>query len=154
MATTAGYSQKPDSIVKGQSVSTQPQTSNACVLVVEDHEDTRFMLRTLLELRGGISVVEAENGESAIALAESMHPDLILMDTDLPLLDGYAATRRIRQLTSAREVPIVFLSGHAQPVAQARAFAAGCTDYLVKPFALGEMDRLIERHLSQRKAIS
>ncbi|HEV7373468.1 MAG TPA: response regulator [Pyrinomonadaceae bacterium] len=149
---TADYSQKPASTAKGQSASIQAPASNTCVLVVEDHEDTRFMLRTLLELRGGIKVVEAENGESAIALAESMHPDLILMDTDLPLLDGYAATRRIRQLTSAREVPIVFLSGHAQPVAQAKAFAAGCTDYLVKPFALGEMERLIERHLSQRKS--
>jgi CheY-like chemotaxis protein len=149
---TADYSQKPASTAKGQSASIQAQASKMCVLVVEDHEDTRFMLRTLLELRGGIKVVEAENGESAIALAESMHPDLILMDTDLPLLDGYAATRRIRQLTSAREVPIVFLSGHAQPVAQAKAFAAGCTDYLVKPFALGEMERLIERHLSQRKS--
>jgi CheY-like chemotaxis protein len=152
MSTRAGYSQKPDSTAKGQSASVQAQVPKACVLVVEDHEDTRFMLRTILELRGGIRVVEAENGESAIALAESLHPDLILMDTDLPLLDGYTATRRIRQLTSAREVPIVFLSGHAQPVAQARAFAAGCTDYLVKPFALGEIDRVLERHLSQRAA--
>ena len=130
----------------------QAQADSACVLVVEDHEDTRFMLRTILELRGGIRVVEAENGESAVALAESLHPDLILMDTDLPLLDGYTATRRIRQLTPTLEVPIVFLSGHVQPVAQARAFAAGCTDYLVKPFALGEIDRVLERHLSQRAA--
>lgn len=139
-------------MAKGQRASVQTQASNACVLLVEDHEDTRLMLRTLLELRGGIRVVEAENGVSAIALAESIQPDLILMDTDLPLLDGYAATRRIRQLTSTSEIPIVFLSGHAQPVAQAKAFAAGCTDYLVKPFALGEIDRLLERHLSQRKA--
>jgi CheY-like chemotaxis protein len=152
MATIAGYSQKPDSTAEGQRASVQAQTSSACVLLVEDHEDTRFMLRTMLELRGGIRVVEAENGESAIALAESMHPDLILMDADLPLLDGYAATRRIRQLTFAPQVPIVFLSGHAQPVAQAKAFAAGCTDYLIKPFATGEIDRVLERHLSQRKA--
>lgn len=146
------YSQRPDSTAKGQSAPLQAQAYNACVLVVEDHEDTRLMLRTILELRGGIRVVEAENGETAIALAESMHPDLILMDTDLPLLDGYMATRRIRQLKSSREVPIVFLSGHAQPMAQAKAFDAGCTDYLVKPFALGEMERVLERHLSQRKA--
>lgn len=152
MSTGAGYSQKPDSSAKGRSVPVQAQAHSACVLVVEDHEDTRFMLRTILELRGGIRVIEAENGESAVALAESLHPDLILMDTDLPLLDGYTATRRIRQLTPTLEVPIVFLSGHAQPVAQARAFAAGCTDYLVKPFALGEIDRVIERHLSQRAA--
>jgi CheY-like chemotaxis protein len=145
------YSQTQDSTAKGQGVSVQAPGFKACVLVVEDHEDTRMMLRTILELRGDVRVVEAENGEIAIALAESLHPDLILMDTDLPLLDGYMATRRLRQLTSTREVPIVFLSGHAQPVAQAKAFAAGCTEYLVKPFALGEMDRVLERHLSQGK---
>jgi CheY-like chemotaxis protein len=117
-------------------------------MVVEDHADTRFLLRTMLEMRGGISVVEAENGEMAIALARDVHIDLILMDTDLPLLDGYAATRRIRELTSTHKVPIVMLSGHAQPAAQAEAFAAGCTDYLVKPFCLGELGSLLERHLS------
>lgn len=108
------------------------------------------MLRTILEIRGGISIVEAENGEVATALAESLHPDLILMDGTLPLLDGFAATRRIRELASVRDVPIVFLSGHAHPAFEAQAFAAGCTDYLVKPFALGELKRVVERHLSQR----
>ncbi len=108
------------------------------------------MLRTVLEMRGSINVVEAENGEMATTLAESLHPDLILMDGTLPLLDGFAATRRIRELASGRDVPIVFLSGHAQPASEAKAFAAGCTDYLVKPFALGELKRVLERHLSQR----
>lgn len=110
------------------------------------------MLRTILELRGSISVIEAENGEMAIALAKNVHVDLILMDADLPLLDGYAATRRIRELTPTREVPIVFISGHAQPAAEAKAFAAGCNDYLVKPFGLVELDGVLERHLVQGKA--
>lgn len=122
------------------------------VLIVEDHEDTRFMLRTILELRGGISIVEAENGEMAATLAESLHPDLILMDGTLPFVDGFEATRRIRELASVSNVPIVFLSGHAQPASEAKAFAAGCTDYLVKPFALGELERVLERHLSQKKS--
>ena len=126
----------------------QPASAPPLVLIVEDHEDTRFMLRTILEMRGGVSVVEAENGEVAAALAESLHPDLILMDGTLPLLDGFEATRRIRELASVRHVPIVFLSGHAHPASEARAFAAGCTDYLVKPFALGELKRVLERHLS------
>ncbi len=117
------------------------------VLVVEDHQDTRSMLRTILEMRGGVSVIEAENGEEATALAESLRPDLILMDGTLPLVDGFAATRRIRELTSGRDVPIIFLSGHAQPASEAKAFAAGCTDYLVKPFALGELERVLVRHL-------
>lgn len=122
------------------------------MLVVEDHADTRSLLRTVLEMRGGISVMEAENGEMAVALVKNVHVDLILMDSDLPLLDGYAATRRIRELTSTREVPIVFLSGHAQPAAETKAFAAGCNDYLVKPFALGELDGVLERYLAQSKA--
>lgn len=123
------------------------RTSNSCVLVVEDHEDTRLMLKTMLELRGGISVVEAGNGLKAIELAESVHPDLILIDANLPLVDGYEATRRIRELTATRDVPIVFLSGHAQPAAEAKAFAAGCTDYLIKPFGLSRLGSLLERHL-------
>ena len=128
----------------------RPASAPSLVLIVEDHQDTRFMLRTILEMRGGVSVVEAENGEVATALAESLHPDLILMDGTLPLLDGFAATRRIRELASGCDVPIVFLSGHAQPASEVRAFAAGCTDYLVKPFAIEELRRVLERHLSQR----
>ena len=131
-----------------------PAPAPPLVLIVEDHEDTRFMLRTILEMRGGITVVEAENGETATALAESLHPDLILMDGTLPLLDGFAATRRIRGLASVCNVPIVFLSGHAQPASEAQAFAAGCNDYLIKPFALAELERVLERHLSQRTSDS
>jgi PleD family two-component response regulator len=151
MATTIGENQKTSSTVKGRGAPVSAQTSNACVLVVEDHEDTRFMLRTILEMRG-VSVVEAVNGEMAIALAENVRLDLILMDGTLPLLDGFEATRRIRELRAAREIPIIFLSGHAQPAAKDRAFAAGCTDYLVKPFASGELSSVLERHLSQSKA--
>jgi CheY-like chemotaxis protein len=152
MATTIDYNQTPGSISHGQHAPVPSQTSNACVMVVEDHEDTRFMLRTLLEMRGGISVIEAENGEMAIALARNVRIDLILMDTNLPLLDGYTATRRLRELTSTSAVPIVMLSGHAEPAAEAKAFAAGCNDYLVKPFALGELGNMLERHLSQSKS--
>lgn len=152
MAATRGYNRGPDSTVQGQRAPVSSETYNACVLVVEDHADTRSLLRTILEMRGGISVIEAENGEMAIALAKNVRVDLILMDADLPLLDGYAATRRIRELTPAREVPIVFISGHAQPAAETKAFAAGGNDYLVKPFVLGELDGVLERYLTQGKA--
>lgn len=127
-----------------------PAPAPPLVLIVEDHEDTRFMLRVIIEMRGGINVVEAENGETATALAESLLPDLILMDGTLPLLDGFAATRRIRELASGSDVPIVFLSGHAHPASAAQAFAAGCTDYLVKPFAVGALELMLERHLARR----
>ena len=122
-------------------------TYQRSVLVVEDHDDTRLMLRTMLELRGGIAVVEAENGAMAIALATNVHVDLILMDTDLPVLDGYTATSRIREYTPTHQIPIVMMSGHAEPAAQMRAFAAGCTDYLVKPFSLNGIDSMVDRYL-------
>ena len=149
MATTLDFNRTPDNIATGQRAPVPARAFNACVLVVEDDEDMRFMLRTMLEFRG-ISVVEAENGEMAIALAENVHLDLILMDGTLPVLDGFEATRRIRERASALDVPIVFLSGHAHPAYESKAFAAGCTDYLVKPFAFREMDSVLERHLSQR----
>lgn len=126
--------------------------SHRSVLVVEDHDDTRLMLRTMLELRGGIAVVEAENGEMAIALAANVLIDLILMDTDLPVLDGYAATSRIRGYTTTHEIPIVMMSGHAEPTAQMRAFAAGCTEYLVKPFSLQGFDSMVKRYLYADKS--
>lgn len=152
MATRIDFNQTPDSTVTSQRAPVPAQTPHACVLVVEDDEDMRFMLKKLLEQRGGISVVEAENGEMAIALAENVHLDLIVMDGSLPLLDGFEATRRIRERAPAYDVPIVFLSGYPQPAYEAKAFAAGCTDYLVKPFDFGEWDRVLERHLSRSKA--
>lgn len=122
------------------------------VLVVEDHDDTRLMLRTMLELRDGIAVVEAENGEMAIALATNVHIDLILMDTDLPVLDGYTATSRIREYTPTHKTPIVMISGHADTAAQMRAFAAGCTEYLVKPFSMHGLDSIVNRYLYADKS--
>lgn len=150
--TITDYNQRPGSDSQRGAGQAPASPSNACVLLVEDHEDTRFLLKTILEMRGGINVVEATNGEMAVALAENVQVDLILMDTNLPLLDGITATQRIRALTSRREVPIVILSGHAQPAAQARAFAAGCTFYLVKPFRIGDLDGVLEQYLAQSKA--
>jgi two-component system, cell cycle response regulator DivK len=123
-----------------------------CVLVVEDHDDTRQMLRTMLEMRGRIAVVEAKNGEMGIALATNVRLDLILIDTDLPVIDGYAATSRIREHTPTHKIPIVMMSGHAEPAAQLRAFAAGCTEYLVKPFSMDGLDSVVNRYLYADKS--
>lgn len=119
------------------------------VLVAEDHEDTRCLLRTLLERRG-FAVVEAENGFEAVTVAEREHPDLILMDGGLPLLDGIGATRRLRCVAALSVVPIVFLSGHAGSQAESAAFAAGCDEYIVKPFDLAQFDNVLNRHLHGR----
>jgi two-component system, cell cycle response regulator DivK len=116
------------------------------VLVVEDHEDTRFLLTYLLERRG-CRVASAEDGETAVRVAGQAHPDLILMDTGLPLMDGLAATRRIRNTHALARVPVVFLSGHAEAPFRAAALEAGGDDYLVKPFELAQLERVLERHL-------
>jgi CheY-like chemotaxis protein len=121
----------------------------AKVLVAEDHEDTRQLLRTLLERRG-LTVVEAGDGFAAVDAAERERPDLILMDGGLPLLDGFAATRRLRGLPALAAVPIVFLSGHAGPQHKTAALEAGCDEYVVKPFDIERLDGVLTRHLGGR----
>ena len=134
----------------GASETLHPQTADgqARVLVVEDHPDTRSMLKTMLELRG-YRVLEAEDGEQGVRVAESERPSLILMDATLPRLDGLAATRRIRSLAALEGVPVVFLSGHAQPAFRNEALSSGGDDFLVKPVSLTELERVIERHLGK-----
>lgn len=121
---------------------------SSLVLVVEDHEDTRCLLTLLLKIRG-FEVVEACDGEEAIQVAERVRPDLILMDTSLPRLDGFATTRRLRESQTLRSLPIVFLSGHVSPEARSSAFAAGCDDFLVKPLDIERLDDVLAKHLSR-----
>jgi CheY-like chemotaxis protein len=109
--------------------SSMPETK-PLALVVEDNQDTRFLLKYLLGMRGW-RVLEAEDGEEAVALAEKARPELILMDGSLPRLDGLGATRRMRELSTLSAVPILFLSGHADPDFRAVAFEAGCDEYLL-----------------------
>lgn len=135
-----------------QRATNSANTFKPCVLVVDDHCDTRLMVRTMLEMRGRIAVVEAENGGMAIALATNVRIDLILIDADLPVIDGYAATSCIREHAPTHEIPIVMMSGHAEPAAQLRAFAAGCTEYLIKPFSLDGLDSLVNRYLYADKS--
>ena len=116
------------------------------ILVVDDHDDTRELLRYILE-RQRYLVSEASDGAEAVGLAELILPDLIIMDTSLRTMDGFEATRRIRESDNAGDVPIVFLSGHAQPQARAAALASGANDYLVKPINIEELEMVIDRQL-------
>lgn len=117
------------------------------VLIADDHEDTRLMLRTILEMNR-FFVLEAADGEAAVQLAESERPDIVLMDFSLPILDGLSALRLIRANKTLSDVPIIFLSGRAEPAPQIAAREAGCNDYLIKPINLDQMVQLIERRLT------
>ena len=115
------------------------------VLVADDDADTRLLFRTVLEIRG-YSVVEAADGEETVRTAESARPDLILMDGSLPRLSGLDATRQIRELDHMGQVPIVFITGHAGTGFLERAREAGCNEYLVKPFALDQLEVVLEKY--------
>ena len=114
------------------------------VMVVEDFEDNRFMMRRLLEM-SGYKVLEAVNGEEAVDLAVKEQPSLILMDLSLPLLDGLAATRRIRACSGLRDVPIVAVSAHDTSDFHAEALAAGCNDYVTKPIDFDQLEELLRK---------
>lgn len=118
------------------------QDKSLTVLLVEDTEDNRFMLRRLLEMTG-YRVVEAMNGEEAVKLAERETPQLILMDLSLPVLDGLAATRLIRQLPQLASTPIIAVSAHDTSDFQSEAIKAGCNSYVSKPIDFAELETLI-----------
>ncbi|HEV7902569.1 MAG TPA: response regulator [Pyrinomonadaceae bacterium] len=122
--------------------------SKLTVLVVEDFADNRFMMRKLLEM-SGYQVVEAVDGKEAVEVAESVRPDLILMDLSLPRLDGLDATRRIRELEGLRLVPIVAVSAHDTNDFHADALAAGCNEYVTKPIDFDELDALVKKLLAK-----
>jgi two-component system cell cycle response regulator DivK len=104
------------------------------ILVVEDQEDNRRILRDLLT-SAGYEIVQAENGEEALAAAARERPDLILMDIQLPVLDGYEATRRIKANPALRAIPVIAVTSYALSGDEDKARAAGCDAYVTKPFS-------------------
>jgi two-component system, cell cycle response regulator DivK len=101
------------------------------ILIVEDVEFNRELLVQLLE--DNYELLTATDGAAAIAMAEREHPDLILMDLSLPVVDGWEATRRIKATAALRSVPIIALTAHAMRGAAEKALECGCDDYLSKP---------------------
>ena len=116
------------------------------IMVVEDYDDTRVLLRHALEVKG-YRVLEAVNGQEAVDLAEREQPDLILMDLDLPILDGIAATNQIRKQSRMEEVPIVAVTAYPLSYTRVKAFARGCNEYMSKPIDLKELEEVIIRYL-------
>src|SRR5882762_2406617 len=116
------------------------------ILVVDDFDDTRSLLRTWLEKRG-YRVVEAVNGNQAFEEAKSESPDLIIMDIEMPELDGLAATRKIRNVEKLAGVPIVAVSAYGAARFRGLALEAGCDEYVSTPFEPDELLRLIRSYL-------
>jgi two-component system cell cycle response regulator DivK len=104
------------------------------VLVIEDTEDNRQIIRDLLT-SVGYELLEAVNGEDGVAMAKLHRPDLILMDIQLPVLDGYEATRRIKAVPELAHIPIVAVTSYALAGDEAKTRAAGCDAYIAKPFS-------------------
>lgn len=118
------------------------------ILLVEDTEDNRQMMKKLLEM-SGYRVVEATNGEEAVQVTSKELPELILMDLSLPIIDGLAATRQIRNLPDGEDLPIVAVSAHDTADFHAEALAAGCNAYITKPIDYPELEEIVQRLMAQ-----
>jgi two-component system, cell cycle response regulator DivK len=104
------------------------------ILVVEDQEDNRQILRDLLG-NAGYELIEAADGEQALVAYAKQRPDLILMDIQLPVMDGYETTRRIRADPESKSIPIVAVTSYALAGDEAKALAVGCNAYITKPYS-------------------
>jgi two-component system, cell cycle response regulator DivK len=117
------------------------------ILVVEDQEDNRRILRDLLNATD-FEVIEAEDGEQALAAVAKQRPDLILMDIQLPELDGYEATRRIKTDPSLSSTPIIAVTSYALSGDEEKARAAGCDDFVPKPYSPRQLLAKIRQYLA------
>lgn len=119
-----------------------PNDGQPTILVVDDFDDTRLLIKTWLE-RKGFRVVEAENGNQAVTAAENYHPDLIIMDLEMPEMDGLLATRKIRTVANLARVPIIAVSAYSAELFRDQALASGCNEYVATPFEPEELERTI-----------
>jgi two-component system cell cycle response regulator DivK len=118
------------------------------ILVVEDQEDNRRIIRDLLT-SAGYELIEALDGEAGVRLADAERPNLILMDIQLPVLDGHEATRRIKQNPELRHIPIIVVTSYALSGDDAKAMAAGCDAYMAKPFSPRQLLATIRQFLPE-----
>jgi two-component system cell cycle response regulator DivK len=121
----------------------------ARILLVEDNELNRDMLSRRL-IRKGYEVILAQNGQEGLEAAQNHTPDLILMDMSLPVMDGWEATRRLKEVPATSRIPVVALTAHALSDDREKAKRAGCDAYETKPVELTQLIETIERLLSAR----
>ena len=116
------------------------------ILIIEDQEDNRAIMRDLLGA-AGYDLIEATDGGEGVELAKKERPDLILMDIQLPVLDGYEATRQIRTYAELKTVPIIAVTSYALSGDEAKTRAAGCNGYVAKPFSPRELLAKVREYL-------
>ena len=119
---------------------------NKRILVVEDQEDNRRIVRDLLAAND-YDMTEAENGEEALAAVQKERPDLILMDIQLPVMDGYEATRRLKADPASSSIPIIAVTSYALSGDEEKARAAGCNDFVPKPYSPRQLLAKIRQYL-------
>jgi CheY-like chemotaxis protein len=116
------------------------------VLIVDDFEDNREMYAQYLRFHG-YEIAEADNGQEALKQAAALHPDVIVMDLSLPGMDGWEATRRLKQEPGTRDIPVIALTGHALTGSEHTAREAGCDRFLTKPCAPAVLGQEIRKVL-------
>jgi len=112
------------------------------LLYIEDNEDNLYMLQLRFDVLGGYEIISATDGAAGVAMAAAERPDLILMDLNLPEVDGWEAARRLKADPLTRDIPIIALSAHAMAGDREKALATGCDDFDTKPV---EFDRLLAK---------
>jgi len=112
------------------------------LLYIEDNEDNLYMLQLRFDVLGGYEILSASDGAAGLAMAAAERPDLILMDLNLPEVDGWEAARRLKADPATRDIPIIALSAHAMAGDRQKGLATGCDDFDTKPV---EFDRLLAK---------
>jgi two-component system, cell cycle response regulator DivK len=117
------------------------------ILAVEDQEDNMQILRDLLT-SAGYEMIEAENGPQALEAVAARQPDLILMDIQIPIIDGYEATRRIKADPKTKSIPVIAVTSHALGDGEEKARAAGCDDFVAKPYSPRQLLAKVTQYLA------
>ena len=121
------------------------------VLYIEDNDDNVYMLKMRLELLGDFEVLAAEDGQKGCEMATTEQPDIILMDLEMPIVDGWEATRRLKGNPQTRDIPVIALSAHALAGEREKALAAGCNEFDTKPIEFDRLVKTMRRVLAHRK---
>ena len=120
------------------------------ILVVDDNEDSRELVKKILK-KYGYEIIEAIDGEEAIAKAVAYRPDLILMDISIPKIDGYEVTKRLKARVDFKDTPIIAFTAHAMRGDQEKALQAGCNGYISKPINVREFHNQIKIYLKENE---